>query len=619
MNRYIFYYILVMLLIFKLHAQDLSRLDNRPVYNPNLEMSGLFYSISDAGNNSELSEIGCTIFRNKYIISSNKQRGFARSVVNSDTGLPNYNIFCSDIFPNYTLDSPLVFSKVLNSKREQGGVTFFPDESAIFFVRSKPENSTSFTIYRGDLDKKFKYYWANLRELKINSPEYSIETPCVGKDSTKIYFSSNMPGGFDLYVGDFNEEGEIVNHHNLGETVNSEKDEKYPFIDAENKYLYFSSTGHQGHGKYDIYRVSVLPSGYQYRYNLGHTINTPNDDISFYLLNSYNGYVTSNSSKDENDFNIYKFQSTNINQEVDIKYIDAFDNKPIEGVQVTILNEFNQVLINEKRTNKQGELTLDAGILDNITLKSHKIKYKKTTHNIRLKNNNKGTNKHEFVYVLERVPFVAQVIDVDTKTPIVHAIAKLYNAKKELLSQVRTDENGYFYFNQMPPPPFYVNVNKDKYHLFEAKHDDDLTSGKSITKTISLIKIEAVVKENGLVENGKAYDIISVDNIFFDFDKSSIRKKSHVTLHQVHNLLKAKPNMKIVINAHTDSKGSEQYNLKLSKARALSVYRHLIKKGIKSTRLSYQYFGESKPNIDCGDNCTEKEDAENRRVQFVLE
>lgn len=122
---------------------------------------------------------------------------------------------------------------------------------------------------------------------------------------------------------------------------------------------------------------------------------------------------------------------------------------------------------------------------------------------------------------------------------------------------------------------------------------------------------------NSLIErNKKVYDKnICVDNLNFDFDKSDITPESSVYLNEVATLLKLKDALKLEINGYTDSKGSEEYNMELSRKRALAVYNYLVSKGINKERLSYNYYGESDA---LKSNKTERKRAINRRVELQI-
>jgi len=133
----------------------------------------------------------------------------------------------------------------------------------------------------------------------------------MNANGKKIYFASDMKGGFggfDIYSADVLADGTLKNVTNLGPTVNSDKDEKYPYATADQKYIYFSSKGHETFGGYDVFRVSLTNKAITNRSNLGETINTHNDEIAFTFSNNAKGYISSNRKADKSDFDIYKFE-----------------------------------------------------------------------------------------------------------------------------------------------------------------------------------------------------------------------------------------------------------------------------------------------------------------------
>ena len=111
---------------------------------------------------------------------------------------------------------------------------------------------------------------------------------------------------------------------------------------------------------------------------------------------------------------------------------------------------------------------------------------------------------------------------------------------------------------------------------------------------------------------------IVLENIYFDFNKWRVKEESSISLNKVIKVLKEHPEMKLVINAHTDNKGKGSYNLSLSKRRAISVVAYLINNGISKNRLQSKGYGETKPKIDCKNDCTNENLQTNRRVEFVI-
>jgi len=110
-------------------------------------------------------------------------------------------------------------------------------------------------------------------------------------------------------------------------------------------------------------------------------------------------------------------------------------------------------------------------------------------------------------------------------------------------------------------------------------------------------------------------EIVKLDNIFFKTDKSKLLPESITELDKLVQLMNENSNLKIEINGHTDNVGTDEYNLKLSKARAKAVVDYLIEKTISNTRLSYNGFGSNKP---IATNKTEEGRALNRRVEFKV-
>lgn len=111
-----------------------------------------------------------------------------------------------------------------------------------------------------------------------------------------------------------------------------------------------------------------------------------------------------------------------------------------------------------------------------------------------------------------------------------------------------------------------------------------------------------------------------VENVYFDYDKAEVKSESYPALDEIVRMLNANPNMKIELSAHTDSKGSDEYNQRLSEARAQSVVDYLVSKGISKERLVAKGYGESQPvapNMINGQDNPEGRQ-KNRRTEFKV-
>jgi outer membrane protein OmpA-like peptidoglycan-associated protein len=105
------------------------------------------------------------------------------------------------------------------------------------------------------------------------------------------------------------------------------------------------------------------------------------------------------------------------------------------------------------------------------------------------------------------------------------------------------------------------------------------------------------------------------DNLNFDFGKATIRESSFSSLDKLAQTLIDAKNWKLDVAGHTDDKGSDEYNLKLSQNRANAVKDYLVKKGVNAETITAQGFGESKPIVP-NDNDSNRE--RNRRVEFKI-
>jgi len=156
-------------------------------------------------------------------------------------------------------------------------------------------------------------------------------------------------------------------------------------------------------------------------------------------------------------------------------------------------------------------------------------------------------------------------------------------------NKVRTNADGKFSFElKEGDTPADLVFSKDSfitktsaYKVIEFNEQDPLTN-VWVNETACLDKVEIIVPENIAI-------------LYFDFDKSKLRKEGKNLLDSVYNVLSQNPTYALKVDAHTDSKGSEEYNIKLSKRRADAVVNYLVKKGIAASRLTYEAFGKTLP------------------------
>jgi len=499
--------------------------DNIPNTIEIVGSNGYDFELLDAGVNSKFSEFASGFFRNKLIVVSSKKLG---SIAKKDpsTNEAYKNLFCLDIDENGHLSSPQLFSRILNTKANEDQLAFSPDQKTVYYTRSSKDNSLEYKLYKAVLEEDSHGNWINEELVHFNGYKTSIEHPYISPKGDKLYFSSNMAdtiGGYDLYVCDINPDGSLSDPENLGSTINTKQDEKYPSLSKDGKYLYFSSKGHNNIGGFDLFVSKILSTSYKTPRNLGNTINTEYDEVAYFLAAKNKGYISSNRPNGKGGYDIY----TAVNEEV------------------------------------------------NQTLKG-------------------------------------KVLDLETKIKLPNTLIILKDEEGNEIARQITKEDASYNFGVMPFEDYIITTEKDGF-----KNANFNFSAYKNYETSYLKDLELETTEPLIAEVEEAYRIL-IENIYFDFAKYTIREESNISLNKIVKVLKEHPEMNLAIHAHTDNKGKETYNLKLSKKRAISAYEYLIANGISQDRLETKGFGESKPLIDCKNKCSQEDLQTNRRVEFIV-
>jgi len=373
-------------------------------------------------------------------------------------------------------------------------------------------------------------------------------------DGRRIYFVSDKSGGFgdrDIYYSDMDIKGEWGMAKNLGIDINTKYGEEGVFMHPDGKSMYFSSQGHDNMGGYDIF-VSTLENGkWSKPVNLGYPINGPDDDVFFVVSGSGNRAYFSSSKQ------------------------GGYGDKDI--YKITFLGPEKEPLL----STEDQLLAMVANPISNLkTEAAVEIKSAKLT-------------------ILKGV-----VTDAKTGAVLEAAIDLIDNDKNEVLATFKSNSATGKYLVTLPSGKNYgIAVKRDGY-LFHSENFNlpDNADFQEFNKDVALKKIEVG-------------STIVLRNIFFDFDKATIRPESANELDRLIKLLNDNPTVKIELGSHTDSKGSDEYNMRLSDSRSKSVVEYLISHGIPAGRLVAKGYGETKP-IDTNDTDAGRQN--NRRSEFKI-
>nr|WP_321237587.1 hypothetical protein [uncultured Psychroserpens sp.] len=329
---------------------NLDSTDNNSERIDKLNKSGLEFYVYSSNINTKYSEIPSAVFRNKLIIVSSKKIGGLGNGIDRYTNEPYTELFCLDVDAYGTVKNPLFFSRILNTKNNEGQLAFSPDEQTAYYTRSKRENSQNYQLYKAVLEEGSNGNWHNETELAISNYQYSIENPHVSVDGTQLFFSSNMPGtygGFDLYVANINSDGTLSEAVNLGPTVNTIRDDKFPHTSKDGKKLFFSSEGHNSIGGFDIFVSSISEGTLKTPRQLGSNINSKFDEIAFMFTNDNQGFFSSNKKEGKGSFDMYRFKSNVIYQQLQGIVVNE-KNEPLPNTTVVLLDTEGNELERQK-------------------------------------------------------------------------------------------------------------------------------------------------------------------------------------------------------------------------------------------------------------------------------
>jgi outer membrane protein OmpA-like peptidoglycan-associated protein len=234
----------------------------------------------------------------------------------------------------------------VNTIHHDGPATFNAEGTKMYFSRNNFHDNKKIIsskgtmlmgIYTADL---VNGKWTNVKPSNLNNADYIVYHPSLSRDGKKLYFSSDMPGGFggtDIYVSDVNADGSLGTPKNLGNIVNTEGNESFPFIHSEEGTLYFSSDDHVGAGLLDVFAaVKDQNDNIVNVINLGDPINSEKDDFAYYLSpNGLEGYISSNRDAGMGGDDIYAF--TRIPPlTLKGRIFDAINGEPVAGAKVIL-------------------------------------------------------------------------------------------------------------------------------------------------------------------------------------------------------------------------------------------------------------------------------------------
>ena len=319
------------------------------------------YKIKNIEANSSYADFGPAYYGNRVVFTSSRDTGVFSKRVHDWNNQPFLDLYNSKIEKKTgELITIKNFDSKLNTRYHESTPTFTKNLKTIYFTRNNyndgnygqaSDGINKLKIYKATQNENGT--WSKARSISINNDEYSISHPALNPDNTKLYFVSDMPGGYgntDLYVATIAEDGTLGDPENLGPEINTAGRESFPFI-SEKGDLYFASNGHLGLGGLDLF-VAKFDNDNQLNkiYNLGEPVNSSKDDFAYIVRESKKtGYFSSNRSGGIGDDDIYKFfQLEDIREKCEILLTGTIADKDtglsLKGAKVTLYDTNNEIL-----------------------------------------------------------------------------------------------------------------------------------------------------------------------------------------------------------------------------------------------------------------------------------
>ncbi len=426
-----------------------------------------------------------------YFTSS--REGVSGKEIHGATGEKFSDIFESRLDRRGTWSDPLPLGDQINSEFDEGTVSMSGNYTTMYFTSCKAirRKVNGCQIY---FSERSGERWGRPKLIEIAADSIIVAHPAISPDELKLYFASDLPGGQggkDIWqITRTSKNDSWSEPVNLGHVINTPEDELFPFIHNDGT-LYFSSRGHVGMGGLDIFKASLDRTGNWVIENMRFPVNSTSDDfgIVFEQVNE-RGFFSSNRNRRGGD-NIFSFHLP----------------------------------------------PLVFSVAGSIT-------------------------------------------DQKTEKPIPEVLIKMVGSDG-LTQEITSSSEGTFRLMLRPGVDYVFIASKEGFLTGKGR---ETTKGVDRSTVFSLgIQLSSIASP------------IDLPNIFYDFGRWELRPESMVALDRLVETLNDNPNVTIELASHTDARGSVAANIDLSQKRAQSVVNYLISRGIAADRLFAKGYGESEP------------------------
>lgn len=527
----------------------------------------------------------------------------------------------------------------------------------VFSISYAPLDSTAVLSCFNPKSKKHELYsckrrgelWGELKKIQTLGDEFACLHPFLSETGDQLYFSAKADtGSWDIYFANL-VDGEWQQALKVKGAVNSEYDECYPVLRDGNLYI---SSNNTTNGDFDVF---LADKRQQWRVltPLNPPINSSGNELNIVFLSDTRFFVGSDRT---GNYDVFSFEDQ-VEEPVLLKYKALLEVKgvPVPFSEVEVFNDLNERIVLDE-TGEDGAFDLiNLRLRRSYRVRFNQLSERELEHAALYILNNKG----ERIMVLrpgfdgfflfevlptdemEQLAFVENIDESQLLTVRIEGTLSteenvpsekgvpiyIIDENGELLEIAYTREGGKFKFEELTPSSSYrfrLDEKEKRFTMVVMDGDKEveipIEAGEGFYERVKDTEALRLINEKGEPIVIRTSERFIFQSIYFDFDQFDLTLQAKEQLDILVEILLRNPKIKINLSSHTDSRGTTEYNLNLSKKRAASTLDYLLSKGINIERISAVGKGESELLNECSDEleCTEDAHAVNRRTEIVF-
>ena len=492
----------------------------------------------------------------------------------------------------------------INTNKSEYGTAFYGNnivyatsKGGILKKRADWTGDNFYSLYEATTDSLQVFKKGKLNGINT---KFNESTAAFSKDGNTIYFTRNnfihnevKTNGDEtvllkIFKATKNKSGkwEDVKEMPFNSNIHSVA---HPALSPDGKYIYFASDMKGTIGASDIYRAKILKNGYGKPENLGALINTQGRESFPFVSDDNILYYSSDGFPGLGGLDIYAVKLDEEGNPI---------SKPVNVGRPANSAEDDFCYVINTHT-KIGYLTSNRpGGKGSDDIYSF---YEETPVQFSCKQAINGVVKN------------AKSLEV-----IADAKITLLDKSLKLIEEQISNKEGTFSF-------LYTSNCKDEQLIIKTIREGFSSDEQNVTLTglkdaYAEVLLSPIVEKKPIKIGDDLSKELKIDNIYFDYDKANIRPDAAEQLAKIVKVMEEYPTMKIDVRLHTDSRGSDSYNLALSQRRAKSTIKWLIAHGIRKDRITGKGYGETQLVNGCSNGvpCTEEQHQANRRSEFII-